>query len=165
MDSNTAIIVGRLSMDPKLKNYNKKDGSEGTRCFFRVAVTRLMDRGNKDRSARRTNFIPVVTWGEAAKRHALYLAKGTQVTIVGEILAESIKQADGTYREFFSVQANDVQYGVKSQKNATPADLKKQADALQARIDALAAGQPSGAEAPAPAAPAAQPGNPFSAAA
>jgi single stranded DNA-binding protein len=163
MDFNHVVIVGRLATDPMIKNYKKADGSEGTRCFFRVAVTRLMDRGQKDRTKRRANFIPVVSWGEAAKRHALYLAKGTQVTIAGELIAESQKQTDGTYREFFSVQANDIQYGQKSSKNATPADLATQVNALQKRINEMAAGTASpSTEASAPvAAPAPTAGNPF----
>lgn len=143
MDSNTVIIVGRLAGDPILKSYSKKDGSEGHRCFFRVAVTRLMDRGQKDRTLRRTNFIPVVAWGEAAKRHAQFLAKGTQVTVVGELICESEKQADGSFRDYTSVQANDVQYGQRSLKNSTPAQLASTVTALQERINAMAAGTPA----------------------
>lgn len=146
MNSNTAIIVGRLAGDPILKSYSKKDGTEGHRCFFRVAVTRLADRGSKAED-RRTNFIPVVAWGDAAKRHAQFLAKGTEVTIIGEIIAESTKNEDGTYTDHFSVQANDIQYGQRSMKNAKPEDLKRQVDALSKRLGEVA-------ELPAPAAPA-----------
>lgn len=160
MNSNTAIIVGRLAGDPILKSYAKKDGGEGHRCFFRVAVTRLSDRGEKDSAKRRTNFIPVVTWGEAAKRHAQFLAKGTEVTVIGEIIAESTKQEDGTYTDFFSVQANDVQYGQRSMKNAKPEDLQRQAAALAKRLEGLAAGMPA-TPAPAPAPAMAEGENPF----
>lgn len=146
MNINTAMIVGRLAGDPILKSYQKKDGSEGHRCFFRVAVTRLSDRGEKDATKRRTNFIPIVTWGDAAKRHAQFLAKGTEVTVIGEVIAESQKNADGTYTDFFSVQANDIQYGQRSLKNAKPEDLQRQVSALSTRLANVAA-----APAPAPA--------------
>ena len=137
MNINTAIIVGRLAGDPILKSYSKKDGTEGHRCFFRLAVTRLSDRGSKA-DDRRTNFIPVVAWGDAAKRHAQFLAKGTEVTVSGEIIAESTKNADGTYTDHFSVQANDIQYGQRSLKNAKPEDLKRQVDALSKRLGEVA---------------------------
>lgn len=145
MNSNTTILVGRLAGDPILKSYAKKDGAEGHRCFFRLAITRLADRGSKT-DDRRTNYIPVVAWGDAAKRHAQFLAKGTEVTVVGEIIAESKKNEDGTYTDFFSVQANDIQYGQRSLKNAKPEDLRRQVDALSKRLGEVA-------QVPAPAAP------------
>ena len=160
MNINTSTIVGRLANDPILKSYEKADGTPGHRCFFRVAVTRLSDRGEKDQTKRRTNYIPVVTWGDAAKRHAQFLAKGTEVTVIGEIIAESKKNEDGTYTDFFSVQANDIQYGQRSMKNAKPEDLKRQVDALSKRLGEVAELPAPGAPvAPAPMAEAGQ--NPF----
>lgn len=155
MDFNQAIIVGRLAGDPILKSYTKKDGTEGHRCFMSIAVVRRSDRGVKDRAERRTNFIPVVAWGEAAKRHATYLAKGTQVTISGEVIAESRKNADGSFTNFFSILANDVQYGARSRKGAAP--MADAAAALQERTDELVGRTGDAADvAPAPVG-----GNPF----
>ena len=142
MDINSIVIAGRLAGNPQLKSYKKADGTEGHRCFMRIAVTRLSDRGKKDRAERRTNFVPVVAWGEAAKRHAQFLATGTQVVIRGELMAESRKKEDGTYDNFVVVQADDVQYGQRSLKNATPQQLASQVSALQTRINGLAAGTP-----------------------
>lgn len=148
MDMNDVRLVGRLAGDPILKSYTKKDGSEGFRCFFRVAVTQLMDRGQKDPAQRRTNYIAVVTWGEAAKRHAQYLAKGTEVAIGGELICQSVKQEDGSFREYTSVEARDVQYGRRSLKNSTAADVAAQVSALQKRILELAQGGAPAAAAP-----------------
>jgi single-stranded DNA-binding protein len=152
------MIVGRLAGTPILKSYQKRDGSEGSRVFMRVAVTRIGDL-SRPRNERRTNFIPVVCWGELAKRCAQYLAKGTEVTVSGEFIAES-RVIEGSnpvqYREFNCLQANSVQFGRRSSKNATPEQLRSEADALQARIDASA----DGAQAPAEAAVAGG-GNPF----
>lgn len=162
MDINVCTIVGRLAGDPVLKSYKKGDGTEGFRCFMRVAVTRLMDRGQKDREKRRTNFVPVVAWGEAAKRHAQFLAKGTQVTVTGELIAESQRQQDGSYREFIHLQANDVQYGQRPLKSATPEQAQRQLDAAQRRIEEIAAGSASAAPASTSAsAPATPEGTPF----
>lgn len=158
MDSNVIVISGRLAGNPILKSYKKADGTEGHRCFFRVAVTRLSDRGQKDRAKRRTNFVPVVAWGEAAKRHAQFLATGTQVTVQGELLCETTRKEDGSFdKEFISVLANDVQYGPRSMKNATPQQLASQVQALQNRIEGLAAGTSE----PVAALPTPSAGNPF----
>lgn len=139
MDYNHAMIVGRLAGAPILKGYKKSDGTEGFRCFMRVAVTRLGDLGRK-REERRTNFIPVVCWGELAKRVAQYLDKGTEVTVAGEFIAESQKIENTNpveYREFINLQASTVQFGRRSNKNATPDQLIAEAKALQTRIDSV----------------------------
>ncbi len=157
MDYNHAMIVGRLAGAPILKMYKKGDGTEGSRCFMRVAVTRLGDLG-RPRNERRTNFIPVVCWGELAKRVAQYLDKGTEVTCAGEFIAESQKIEGSNpveYREFINLQANIVQFGRRSNKNASPDQLIAEAKALQERIDAAAAGagQPTGTDMGATSAP------------
>ena len=85
-----------------------------------MAITRIGDRG-KPREQQRTNYIGIVAWGEAAKRHAQYLQKGTEVSVEGELIWESEKQADGSFRQFIAVQAHDIQYGRKSQKNTADA--------------------------------------------
>lgn len=166
MNANIITIVGRLAAKPQLKGYKKADGAAGFRAFMRVAVTRLGDLG-KARADRRTNFIPVVCWGALAQRVGQFLDTGTEVTVVGELIAESQKQDDGTYKEYIHIQANSVQFGRRSMKNASPADVSAQMAALQARVDALAAGggsesaptTPAGtpADAPAPT----EGGNPF----
>lgn len=166
MNANISTIVGRLAGNPILKPYKKADGSDGFRAFFRVAVTRRSDLGKKG-ADRRTNFIPVVCWGGLAQRVGQYLAKGTMVTVIGENIFESQKQEDGSYKEFAHVQADSIQFGPKSMKNASPEDLQSQLTALQTRMEALAAGHGAApaetpAEVPAetPAAPA-EGGNPF----
>ena len=52
MDYNHSMIVGRLAGKPILKGYKKGDGSEGWRCFLRVAVTRIGDLGRPLRRLR-----------------------------------------------------------------------------------------------------------------
>jgi len=155
MDQNRSHFIGRLAIEPTLKAYTKADKTEGYRCFFTLAVTRLMDRGQKDRSKRRTNFIPIVTWGEAAKRHAQHLSKGTEIAVEGEMIFESKKLEDGTYKNYNYCQANDVQYGRRSEKNATPEQLQATAVALQKRLTDLANAAKGATPASAPATPAA----------
>lgn len=151
MNANVITIVGRLAGKPSLKGFTKKDNSEGFRSFMRVAVTRLGDLGAKQ-DERRTNFIPVVAWGGLAQRIAQYLDKGTEVTVVGELIAESKPKLDANgnhieidgrkqYDEYIHIQATSCQFGRKSMKNASASDVSSQLAALQGRMDALAAGE------------------------
>ena len=151
MDQNIVTLVGRLAADPELKQYPKPDGTVGHRCFIRLAICRLMDRGEKDRTKQRTNFIPIVCWGDQATRHAQFLAKGTEVCVTGELVVDSKQLPDGTWQNFFNVQARDIQYGRPSMKNATAQQLNTQVAGIQARLTELAAA-PALAAQPQPAA-------------
>jgi hypothetical protein len=176
MNGNHVSIVGRLAAKPSLKGFTKKDNVEGFRSFMRVAVTRLGDLGAK-RDDQRTNYVPVVAWGGLAQRIAQYLDKGTEVLVSGELIAESKVKLDAAgapividgktqYDEFIHVQATSCQFGRKSMKNQSPADITAQLAALQGRIDAMTSGegQPTDAPASTPATPASTPAtgaNPF----
>jgi len=143
MDLNIVTLVGRLAGKPSLKLYQKKDGTEGARTFFRLAVGRISDLGNKDRSARRTNFIGCVAWGNTAKIIAQYLDKGHEVALTGEFIAES-RVIEGTnpvqYREFTHVLVNSVQFGRRPAKNgAAPTTMPSDAEGLKAAAAALLA--------------------------
>jgi single-stranded DNA-binding protein len=176
MNVNNCTIVGRLAGNPSMKSFKKGNGEDGYRLFMRIAVTRLGDLGAK-REEQRTNFVPVVVWGKLAQTCATYLAKGTEVTCLGEFIAESKPKLDAAgahiaidgknqYDEYLHLQANSVQFGRKSNKNATPADMQAQLAAIQTRIDGMAsegtAPAAGSASTPAPATPAPAEGtNPF----
>ncbi len=144
MNVNNWFGVGRVANKPILKPYTNKAGENGMRCFFRVAITRLEDRGLKRSEKPRAVFIPVVTWGAAAERHAQYLDVGTEVTVMGQLIIEPNKLADGTFGpDFVSINARDIQYGRRSEKNASLETLharKATLDALIASISAKASG-------------------------
>jgi single-strand DNA-binding protein len=166
MNHNVSTLVGRLAADPMVKSYNRADGTAGTRCFLRLAVTRKMDRAKKiGDSTRRTNFVPCVAWGKRGELCAQYLAQGTMVAISGEIIAESqlitdTGKPDGTpvldangkkqYRDFFYVQIEDVQFGPRSLKNSTPEQRQNELTRVQTAIAAAAnGGEGSASHAPA----------------
>lgn len=138
MNQNQCFFVGRVAGKPQLKAYKKSDGVDGYRCFFRLATTRLMDRGAK-REEQRTNFIPIVSWGEQAKRHAQYLDVGTEVCVNGELIVDSQKNADGSYTEFWNVSARDIQYGQRSLKHSSPEQIQTRITGLQDRMITLLA--------------------------
>ena len=179
MNHNVATLVGRLAANPLVKSYNRADGTAGTRCFLRLAVTRKMDRAKKIGDAtRRTNFVPCVAWGKRGELCAQYLAQGTMVAISGEIIAESqvitdtgkpngtpVLDANGRkqYRDFFYVQIEDVQFGPRSLKNATPEQRQRELERVQTAIAAAASGEGTPASHASGAAPTASAGaeNPY----
>jgi single-strand DNA-binding protein len=173
MNQNVVNLVGRLAANPIVKSYNRKsDGKAGTRCFMRLAVTRMQDRAKKiGDPLRRTNFVPLVAWGKRAELCAQYLAQGTMISVRGEVIAESQLitdngQKDGTpvldgngkrqYRDFFYIQCEDVQFGPRSLKNATPEQRQRELERVQAAINGAAdGGSPAtGSPEPAPSIPA-----------
>ncbi len=178
MNFSHTALVGRLAGDPLVKSYTRQDGTSGTRCFMRVASTRKMDRGKKiGDPTRRTNFVPCVAWGKRAELCAQYLAQGTMVAIGGEIIAESqlitvdgkvggtpVLDANGRkqYRDFFYVQIDDVQFGPRSLKNATPEQRQRELERVQAAINSAADGASPGTTAT-PAAAVADDANPYDA--
>ncbi len=172
MNQNMWMGVGRVASKPQLKPYKKADGSEGFRCFFRLAITRLQDRGVKRADSPRASFIPVVACGDQAKRHAQYLDVGTEICVTGELIVEANRKEDGSFGpDFVNIQARDIQYGQASLKNAgfdVLASRKATLEARMAEIQASLAGTPGATpatDAPASATPATTPahtGNPFS---
>lgn len=139
MNVNNWHGTGRCAQVPQLKTYLKADGTTGYRCWFKLAVTRLQDRGEKDRGKQRTNFVSIVTWGEAAKRHAQYIGQGDEMHVQGELICESEQQADGSYREYTAVEARDIQYGSKALKNQQPDALNRSAENIQNRLNTIMA--------------------------
>lgn len=157
MDKNIVILAGRLAKNPELKSYSKGDGSEGFRCFFPLAVTRMSDRGEKDRSKRRAGFHRIVAWGAAAQRFATHLEVGQAVLIEGELITERVENkaaaelakaspklakalgfSDGKV-EYSYIQVRDIQFGrKKGDKNASTTSTTDSGtlSALEARIAA-----------------------------
>jgi single-stranded DNA-binding protein len=150
MNANFALLVGRLAAKPILSNHATKNGTTA-RVFFTVAVTRLGDLG-KPQEEQRTNWVPVVAWGSLAERCAQYLDRGTEVTVVGENIFESVAKRDDEgnhieidgvrqYRKFSHVQGNSVQFGEASKKEQSrkeASDFGDQLSNLQLQIDVLA---------------------------
>ena len=169
INQNSSTITGRLAGPVVLKPRTKKDGSQGYRGWFRVAVTRLSDLGKPFAEAR-ANFIEVVVWDKLAELCAQFLKKGTEVGVTGEHICQSRPRTnmagetvmlDGRplYQQFSYIQprsVTDVQFGRNSTKNASPQDLMAQMRALQVRVEAISAGH-GAPSALAPSAPIADP--------
>lgn len=112
---NTAIIMGRLTADPELR----QTPSNVPVTRFTVAV----DRGYaKQGEEKKTDFINIVAWRSTAEFVCKYFSKGSMIAIQGAIETGSYEK-DGVKRYTFEIKADNVSFcGSKNeQSNGTAA--------------------------------------------
>ena len=99
---NCAIIMGRLTADPELRQ--TPSGVSVVR--FTVAV----DRGYvKQGEERQTDFINVVAWRGSADFVAKYFHKGSMIAVQGSIQTGSYEK-DGVKHYTFEIVADNVSF-------------------------------------------------------
>lgn len=103
MGYNRAIIMGRLTKDPEVRNVNENS----TVANFTLAVD--PDYRNADGSKPPADFIPVSAWGKKAEFVANYFKKGKQVLVSGPVKPYSYEK-DGTKVYGFNIMANEVNF-------------------------------------------------------
>lgn len=98
---NKAILMGRLTRDPELRNTN----SGASVCNFSIAV----DDGYGDN--RTTSFINCVAWNKTAEFVCNYFTKGKMIIVVGRIQSRSWDGQDGRKNYTTEVVVNEVSFG------------------------------------------------------
>jgi len=96
---NKVIALGNLASDVTLRETQtgKKVAS------FKLAVTRRGENAGAD-------FFWVKTWNGSAEACAKYLSKGSEVLIEGSINTSSKQNDDGSYTNYFEVNAPSVKF-------------------------------------------------------
>ena len=100
---NKAILVGRLTRDPKLKST-----ANGTNvCSFSVAVNRRYKNaeGNYD-----ADFINCTAWRQTAEFVSKYFTKGRMIGVVGSIQTRNYDDKDGKKVYVTEVAADEVHF-------------------------------------------------------
>ena len=113
---NKAILNGRLTKAPELKQ--TQNGKSV--CSFTIAVDRSRDR-------EKTDFIPVVAWGQTAEFVNQWFGNGDLITIVGRIEVRNYEDKNGNKRTATEIIAEEVLFGgSKNTANASekPAESK-----------------------------------------
>ena len=100
---NRAIIMGRLTADPELKQ--TPGGTYVT--SFSVAVNR--DYSTKD-GERQTDFIDVVAWRQTAEFITRYFKKGNMIAVEGSIQTRSYEDKNGNKRKAVEIIASQVHF-------------------------------------------------------
>lgn len=109
---NKAILIGRLTADPELK----QTPSGVYLVNFRIAVDRNF-RGQDGQ--RQTDFINIVCWRQRAEFVAKYFHKGDAIGIDGSIQTRSYEDQQGNKRTAVEVVADNVFFvGGKNNGNA-----------------------------------------------
>lgn len=135
---NRAILVGRLTADPELKQ--TPNGVSVT--SFSIAVNRSYT--NKQTGERQTDFIDLVAWRGTAEFICRYFAKGRAILVEGSIQTRTYVDKQGQNRRAWEVVVDNAHF-VES-KNAQ--------GGAPAYTDAMAPPPAAGLSAP-PSAPAA----------
>lgn len=99
---NTAILMGRITTDPKLQ-YTKSD-------IPVTSFTLAVDRAYKSGEERQTDFINIVAWRQRAEFVSKWFKKGQLVAIDGSIQTRKYTDKDGNNRTAFEVVANNVHF-------------------------------------------------------
>ena len=99
---NCAVIMGRLTADPELRQ--TPSGVSVTR--FTVAVDRGYVKPGEERKA---DFINVVAWRQTAEFVSRYFQKGSMIAVQGSIQTGSYEK-DGVKRYTFEVSADNVSF-------------------------------------------------------
>ena len=99
---NKAILMGRLTADPELKQ--TQNGTQVT--SFTLAVDRRFGQGEN----KQTDFISVIAWRSTAEFISRYFRKGNAMIVCGEIQTRSWTDQQGQKRYATEVVANEVSF-------------------------------------------------------
>lgn len=139
LNLNKAILVGRLTADPELK----QTPSGVAVTTFTLAVNRRYQPKNEDGSPaqQQADFINCVAWRQAAEFLCRYFRKGSAVCITGAIQTRSWTDQHNQKRFATEVVADEVMFvDSKSESGTTPgAATTAQGSAVPPAIDTLTA--------------------------
>ena len=115
MSMNTAILMGRFTDNPELKNT-----SNGTTVTnFTIAVDRKYQPAGGEK---KTDFLNCIAWRSTAEFICKYFRKGQMVAIVGEIQTDTYTDKDGNNRKKFEILVDEAHFcGAKSENQGTEA--------------------------------------------
>ncbi len=118
---NKAIVVGRLTADPELKQ--TPNGVSVT--SFSLAVNRAFTPKGGERQ---TDFLDIVAWRQTAEFICRYFAKGRAILIEGSIQTRSYVDKNGQNRRAWEIVADSAHF-VESKSAASPSTAPVPAEA------------------------------------
>lgn len=124
---NSVVLVGRIATDVTLRYTSAGQPV----AQFRLAV----DRPSRDKENRKTDFIPVVTWGKAAEAAARFLQKGRLAGVRGRIQIREYQDREGARR--WATEVVGVTTFLPDGKRNTAQEMTPAAEAAEPETDAL----------------------------
>ena len=113
---NRAIIMGRLTRDPELR----QTASNIPVASFTLAVDRSFAKQGEDRQ---TDFIDIVAWRQTAEFVSKWFAKGQLAAVDGRIQVRSYTDKDGNTRKAFEIVADSVHFAESRKKDGAAGAL------------------------------------------
>jgi single-strand DNA-binding protein len=131
---NNVSLVGRLTKDVDLRYTSKNSKAVGS---FVLAVDRDIKKVAENK---KTDFIPIVTWGKTAEFSSKYFAKGHRIALQGcihtrmweddqknkhyvtEVVADRVFFADSKYKGMDTNDLHDVSNGEATEASSENID-------------------------------------------
>lgn len=110
---NRAIVVGRLTADPELKQ--TPNGVSVT--SFSIAVNRSYT--NRQTGERQTDFLDIVAWHSTAEFICRYFSKGRAILVEGSIQVRTFVDKQGQNRRVWEIVADNAHF-VESKNAGQP---------------------------------------------
>lgn len=126
---NKAILVGRLTADPELR----QTPSGVFVTSFTVAVNRAYP---KEKGEQQADFIDIVAWRSTAEFACKYFKKGSAIGIDGSIQTRSYTDKEGNKRKAVEVLASNVSF-VESKNRQLDAGIQEFPQAPQTEFTEL----------------------------
>lgn len=125
---NKAILIGRLTKDPDLKQ--TPNGT--TVCRFDIAVSRNFKNADGEYDS---DFFPVITWRQQAEFVARYFHKGDPIVVEGSLQTRSYTATNGDKRYVTEIMAQSVEFVPKTAGSESGVAKRKTMDELQEITD------------------------------
>lgn len=122
MNLNKAIIIGRLTQDPELRN----TPSGQSVCSFGIATNRVWNQNNQKQE--KTEFHNIVLWQKLAEIASQYLKKGSLVLIEGRIQTRSWQDQSGAKKYKTEIIGESMQMGPRNSNYSAPTPPEKAED-------------------------------------
>ena len=100
---NNVSIIGRITRDLDLKNFNE---GKGFYTRFTLAINKVSHKDIQPEA----DFINIVAWNGLAETLCKYLKKGSQIAITGRLSSSSYTDKDGNKRYSIEVVAEDFKF-------------------------------------------------------
>lgn len=100
---NNVSIIGRITRDLELKNFNE---GKGFYTRFTLAINKVSHKDIQPEA----DFINIVAWNGLAETLCKYLKKGSQIAITGRLSSNSYTDKDGNKRYSIEVVAEDFKF-------------------------------------------------------
>lgn len=140
MNLNKAIIAGRMTADPQLR----QTATGMAVASFGVATNRVW-RDKAGAEQKEVEFHNIVVWGRQAEIASKFLTKGALVLVEGRIQTRDWEGKDGAKRKTTEIIAERIQFGPRSSGGFAPSE-----GGSAPRVEFAPSAQPVASQASAP---------------